>query len=438
MLVLAPIGLARALRSRALVLLHAPSFLYLVAVTGLVWMGVYAGSHRYYYLALPAAALLAAAGLDPLPRLISVGAVAGAAVAAGLYLPVLAGLAADNRGLQAAGQAASMVPGQLLTDSPAAAYYSHKPPSQIFGSGRLPLDRAQAVSDLRSRRVGPVVLEDVSYYRANSLFPDLTNGSVTAPFLRVGDERTYTVHGGKKVFVYGLGRGGADLGNGVSVAATNGDWPARGKAAPLARGAVLQVGGADVAGEGLGFGVPIARFDDGWWFAAPSEASLRESPDGGWTKTYDLTLREVDDPSGRFLRFAPGPRHARFEVTYRPTLFKGFQVTVRLVGPAASGLDQVVVLNEESAGFDDLATARRTRLGSRIGSWVPITKTSWARFRSSNVGVEWSLPAPVGGTSWHAARESRPARGIDFSGIEYSFGPGFTVADYRVSVRRSP
>ena len=353
LLVLAPIGLVRSLRSRALVLLHAPSFLYLVAVTGLVWMGVYSGSHRYYSLALPAAALLAAAGLDPLPRLMSVGAVAGAAVAAGLYLPVLTGLAADNRGLRAAGQAASVVPGELLTDSPAAAYFSHKPPSQIFGSGRLPLDRSEALAALRSKRVGPVVLEDVSYYRATSLFPDLTNGSVAAPFLRAGSERSYTVPGGKKVFVYGLGRGGANLGSGVSVAVAGNGWPARGKTAPLARGAVLQVGGTEVAGEGLGFGVPIAHFQDGWWFAAPSAGSLKESPDGGWTKTFDLTLREVDDPSGRFLRFAPGPSHARFEVTYRPKLGHGFQVIVRLAGPAAPGLEQVVVLNEESASFDD-------------------------------------------------------------------------------------
>jgi hypothetical protein len=111
---------------------------------------------------------------------------------------------------------------------------------------------------------------------------------------------------------------------------------------------------------------------------------------------------------------------------------------VQRIGPAAPGLRQVVVLNEESAGFDNLATARSTRLGSRIGSWAPITGTSWARFRSSASGVEWSMPAPGRAAAWHAARELRPASGIDFSGIEYSFGPNFTAADYQVAVRRSP
>jgi hypothetical protein len=235
-----------------------------------------------------------------------------------------------------------------------------------------------------------------------------------------------------------LGRGGADLGNGVSLAATDGDWPARGKTAALARGAVLQVRSSDVAGEGLGFGVPVAHFQDGWWFAAPSAGSLRESPDGGWTRTFDLTLREVDDPSGRFLRFEPGPSHASFEVTYRPGLPRGFKVVVRRVGPTAPGLEEVVVLNEESASFNDLATARRTLLGSHIGSWVPITHTSWARLRSSARGVEWSMPAPPPGATWHAARELWPARGIDFSGIEYSFGPDFNSFGYQVAVRRSP
>jgi hypothetical protein len=252
----------------------------------------------------------------------------------------------------------------------------------------------------------------------------------------VGGERAYTVPGGKRVFVYGLGRGGAALGSGASLAATGGDWPARGKTAALARGAVLQVVGRDVAGEGLGFGVPIAHFSDGWWFAAPSNGSLKESPDGGWTQTFALTLHEVDDPSGRFVRFAPGPSHGTFEVTYLPELSRGFHVTVRMVGPAAPGLQQVVVLNEESAGFDDLATARSKLLGSRIRSWVSITNTTWARFRSPGQGVEWSMPAPPRGAGWYAARESRPAAGIDFSGIEYTFGPNFTAFGYQVSVRR--
>jgi cellulose synthase/poly-beta-1,6-N-acetylglucosamine synthase-like glycosyltransferase len=435
---LAPLGLARSLRSRAVVLLYAPSAAYLGVVTALVWTGAYSGSHRYYYLALPAAALLAAAGLDRLPRLASVAAVGLGAAVVGLYIPVLVGLAADNRGLVAAGQAAAVVPGELLTDSPAAAYYSGKPPSQIFGSRELPADRSQAVDEVRARGVGPVVLEGISYYRASSLFPDLSTGSVSAPFLRVGRESTYTVPGGKRVFVYGLSRGSADLGDQVSVAVSEGASPARGKTAPLARGAVLQHHGADLAGGGLGFGVPIARFDDGWWFAGAPGASVAESPDGGWTKAFDLTLHEVDDPSGHFLRFESGPSHGTYQVTYRPAMGRGFQVTVRRLGPAALGLRQVVVLNEESAAFDDLATSRLTLRGSGIGSSVPIQGSSWARFRSHAADVEWSLAPPGGGGQWRFSRELLPNRGIDFSGIEYSFGPDFTSADYGVGVKRSP
>jgi hypothetical protein len=111
-------------------------------------------------------------------------------------------------------------------------------------------------------------------------------------------------------------------------------------------------------------------------------------------------------------------------------------VTVQRIGPAAPGLRQVVVLNEESAGFDNFATARSTRLGSSIGSWAPISHTSWARFRASGQGVEWSVPVPPSGAAWYAARESRPAAGINFSGIEYTFGPNFTAFGYQVSVRR--
>src|SRR5207244_410 len=86
--------------------------------------------------------------------------------------------------LIAAGQAAGANPGILVTDSPVAAYYSGKSPTQITGSQSLPLDRDQALQWLRSHGVSSVIVENISYYRATAVFPELARG---APILRDPD-----------------------------------------------------------------------------------------------------------------------------------------------------------------------------------------------------------------------------------------------------------
>lgn len=436
---LAPPGLLALLRRRSrdplLWALHLPALAYLAAVTALVWSGIYSGSHRYYEPALPALALLAASALDRLWAPAGVAATALAAAVTIAYLPVLSGLVDDNRGLVAAGRAAGAVPGALLTDSPVAAYWSRKPPAAIHGSRELPADRQEAVTWLRAHGVGSVVVEDIDYYRAARVLPDLVRGDAGPPFLPVGDEASYSVPGGKRTHVWGLDRTLVRLrGTGLALGLGAGA-PARGKTAPLGRGAYLVTGdGKDLLGGGLGFGVPIARFPDGWWYPAPT-AALAE-PDGrGWMQNFDLSLHEVDTPDGRFLRFTPGPSRASFEVSYRVS-GSWLHVSVRLRS-AVPGLQEVVVLNEQSALFDDYADANRSRLGKGVASWSKVSG-GWARFRAGRLGVEWELDAPPASADYFAARELRPQQGIDFSGLEYVFGGGFGGTEYDVKVRRSP
>lgn len=437
--VLAPFGLAAELRrpgSGALVrLLYLPALAYLAAVTALIFAGVYSGSHRYYDPSLPALALLGAAALDRLPRPVALAAAwAAAAVTIG-YLPVFGGLAADNRGLALAGRTAGAVPGALLTDSPVAAYWSRKPPSRIHGSRELPPGRAQAVGMLRAQGVGTVVVEDVGYYRATLVLPDLARGSPAAPFITLGDEPSYEVPGGKRVFAYGLDRTRAPLsGTGLDVAVAAGvRSPAVGKTAQLGKGAVLEAGTRGLAGGGLGFGVPIARFDDGWWYPG-RDTTLQAGAQGEWVEEFDLSLHEVDGADGRFLRFVPGPSHGHFAVTYR---IYGVWLHVGVLPEGvAGGVRQVVVLNEESSAFDDYADGSTTRLGDAVGSWTPVTG-GWARFQDTGLHAEWEIDAPPTPAGFQAARELGPALGIDFSGLEMIYGPAFAGADYDVKVRRS-
>ena len=433
---LLPFGLLRALRGRLLTMVALPSLLYLALVTGLVLAGVYTGSHRYYYPALPGLALAAAAAVDR-ARLPVALVPAGAAVAvAAAFIPVLNGLAADNRGLVAAGASARVLPGALLTDSPVAAYWSGKPPSQIYGSRVLPADRAGALSWMRSRGVGGLVLEDIDYYRAHAVLPDLTAGRASAPFVAVGGPSDYVVPGGKTVYVYDMRQQVLLVADGTGLTTEPGAWPARTKTAPLAKGPVLVADGRDLAGGGMGFGVPIARFTDGWWFPGPDSA-LAVLPTGdGWTRTYELDRREVDDASGAFAGFAAGPSRGQVRVTYR-TRPGELRVSVR-VARLDAGVQQVVLLNEESSAFDDYADRSATRLGRAIGSRTAVAG-DWARFRSAALGgLEWEVPAPPGAAGrFFGERESRGGS-IDFSGLEWELGADFTTVDYTISISRRP
>src|SRR5262249_46322048 len=161
--------------------------------------------------------------------------VGAALVVAAAFVPVLNGLAADNRGLQSAGDSARALSGALLTDSPTAAFWSHKPPAAIYGSRVLPTGEGPAVDWLQSHQVGGLVLEDIDYYRAHAVLPDLVRGQVAEPFVAVGkDPGAFTVPGGKRVYVYQLGPvRPVEVASGTLATVELDNRPARGKTAPL-------------------------------------------------------------------------------------------------------------------------------------------------------------------------------------------------------------
>ncbi len=153
MVVLAPLGIRAYLAGEGaarLRLIILPGLFYLGIVTALVFAGIYSGSHRYYYLALPALALLAAAGLDRHPKQLGVLSAAAAGLVTLGFLPVMASFSALDSGLVLAGRAAAGQPGGLLTDSPVAAFYSGKQPDRIFGSRDLPAEPLSATNGCTS------------------------------------------------------------------------------------------------------------------------------------------------------------------------------------------------------------------------------------------------------------------------------------------------
>jgi hypothetical protein len=433
LVVVGGVGLGLAIRARGplLRLVYAPAAVYLGVVVALVAAGEYTGSHRYLYPALPAFALLAAAALDRQPAVTRLLTAAAAGLLAVAFLPVFAGFGNANAGLVEAGRAASGSPGVLITDSPVVAYYSHKMPSEITGSQALPPDRDAAIAWIRRRGVTEVVVEDISYYRATAVFPDLATGTATPPFEPLGDERLYQAPGGKAVFAYRLG---AALNQevifpGVSAAIT--PSPAEGKSAPLAKGVTLVVDGANVAGEGMGFGVPIVHYADGWVY--PRTVSVLDMSSGDqavWKCVFQLD--EMGGDAMHDYAFVPVASRGSIEVTYTVDS-SGISVVVRPIA-LAPGYSQVAILNEESAAFDNVADPTATRTGGDFGRWVPMSG-DWARLRSAAAGVEWSLPA-LPDAQLYAGRELSPP-GFDWSGLDYVFDGPFTGAAYKIHVQEA-
>jgi hypothetical protein len=428
------VGLVAALRRAgrpgeraALRFLHVPATVYLAAVLGLVTVGAYSGSHRYLYPALPALALLAASALDRHLVVVRAAAVAAGGLLAVAFVPVFASFASDNAGLVAAGRAASGSSGVLVTDSPVAAFYSGKVPSEVVGSQSLPAERAQAFAWLRTNGVTALVLENISYYRATVVFPDLASGNANPPFGLLGDQATYQVPGGKPVYAFRFGDGMYTQALYPGVSAVMSPIPAQGKTASLAKGLGLNVGGAQVTGEGMGFGVPMVHYSDGWVYSrSTSTSDLSTANSTAWKRTFELDEIGVDAAHG----YQPIQSRGRIEVTY--TLDQtGVSIDMQVIR-LAPGYTEMGVLNEQSASFDDYADQGHTLIGSAIGPWVAVDG-SWARLRSAALGVEWSVPA-LRGAQLHGGRELSPP-GFDWAGLDYFFGAPPTTVAYHINVQ---
>jgi hypothetical protein len=425
------IGVFAAVRGHAASMwrfVYGPALIYVAVIFALVATGAYTGSHRYLYPALPSLALLAAGALDRYSTTARVATVGATAMLAIAFIPVFTSFAADNAGLVAAGRASAGSPGMLITDSPVAAYYSGKPPDQVAGSRVLPSDRQEAMSWMSAHQVTGLVLEDISYYRARAIFPDLASGHATLPFASLGEQAQYQVAGGKPVYAYRVGMVQTISG---PVSACIECAPGKGKTSPLARGVALGVAGGPVVGEGMGFGVPMVRYPDGWVYSRSATTAAETTKDHSvWRRTYQLD--EIGGDAARDYSFVSVPSRGAIEVTYTVDA-TGVSVAVQTIW-LAPGATQVGILNEQSAAFDDFADPTHTLIGSRFPNWV-LVDGAWARLRSQSLGVEWSAPA-LPGAELHAGREL-VGTDFDWAGLDYLFPASFTGTTYHLNLKEA-
>jgi cellulose synthase/poly-beta-1,6-N-acetylglucosamine synthase-like glycosyltransferase len=438
LLALGIVGLVGAIRRpetaggpAAIRFLHIPALVYLATVFALVGAGAYTGSHRYLYPALPSLALLAAAALDRQPAVARVGAAAAGALLAIAFLPVFFNFAAGNNGLIAAGRAAASQHGMLITDSPVVAYYSHRQPADIAGSQVLPPDPQRAIAWMSAYHVNALVIEGISYYRATSLFPDLAKGNASTPFAPLGEQAHYQVAGGKPVFAYRFGSELQTQSIYPGVAACIEGDSGTGKTALLAKGVVLEVNGVEAGGEGMGFGVPIVRYADGWVFPRTAHTTdVSTATATIWRRVFELDESGGNALPGGGFDFVPVASRGQIEVTYT-VKGTGIRVAVRLLS-LAPGFSEVGILNEQSAAFDDFAAdGSPTLVGHNFGSWVPVTG-AWARLQAKSLGVQFWVPS-IPGAQLHGGRELAPPD-FNWAGLDYSFGPSFTGTSYEILV----
>jgi len=276
-----------------------------------------------------------------------------------------------------------------------------------------------------------VVVENIGYYRATAVFPELAAGRPSPPFVALGNQSRYQVNGGKPVYAYRLRGALARQSIYPGVDASIAPPPPSGKTAPLAKGLTLRVAGASVAGEGIGFGVPIVRFDDGWVYPRSSTTiDLSTSSTAVWKRTFQLD--EIGGDNAHGYAFVPIASRGAIEVTYTVDA-TGVSIAVRPIWLAPRVM-QVSILNEQSASFDDFADPQQTLIGPRFPIWVSV-EGGWARLRSASLGVEWSAPA-IAGAELHAGRElTHP--GFDWAGLDYLFPSSFAGTNYHINVQEA-
>jgi hypothetical protein len=279
---------------------------------------------------------------------------------------------------------------------------------------------------MRTHEVTDLVLEDISYYRASAVFPDLLSGRSSSLFSSIGEQSSYQVAGGKTVFAYRIAVALQTIGPGI--AASISAPPGQGKTAPLARGPVLKVNGKLAAGEGMGFGVPIVHYPDGWVYSRTATTVIA---DGTWTRTYQLD--EIGGDAAHGYAFVPIPSRGEVVVTYTVDA-KGISVSAHVI-ELTPGYIEVGILNEESAQFNDFASdGSPTLVDNDFGPWVPVTG-AWARLQSANLGVQWSVPA-IAGAELHGGRE-RVSPGFDWAGLDYVFPATFTGVSYHINIQKA-
>ena len=195
---------------------------------------------------------------------------------------------------------------------------------------------------------------------------------------------------------------------------------------------MLEVAGGEVAGEGMGFGVPIVHYPDGWVYSrTATTVDVSTATSTVWKRTYQLD--EIGGDAAHNYSFVPIPSRGAIEVTYTVDS-TGVAVNVHVI-QLDLGYTEIGILNEQSAAFNDFAAdGSPTLLNGQFGNWEPVTG-AWARLQSTSLGVQWSVPT-VAGAQLHGGREHNPPD-FNWAGLDYLFPSTFAGTGYHINVQEA-
>ncbi len=241
--------------------------------------------------------------------------------------------------------------------------------------------------------------------------------------------------------------------------------------APLQKGLVLMLGDKELIEEGIGFGVPVVKYEDKTYFSTSADVQVQKNNSvyrmkktfildtvskklwrntiiddefySVWRKKFaklylrrrELTpllnkvmeLREVAKVKTEFLKVkSRGAITVNYEV--QPAIIN---VSVDCSDLMLSACQEVLVLNEQgSTTFGEYADTGGLKLvGSKIGAWAAVTATN-ASLLNPKKQLFFTLPKTSGATLFRGYEKTRNR--FSWAGLSYSLQPSHGTFNYPI------
>jgi hypothetical protein len=241
----------------------------------------------------------------------------------------------------------------------------------------------------------------------------------------------------------------------------------------LQKGLVLMLDNQELIEEGVGFGLPIAKYVDKTYFSSSAEISIEKTSSccklkktytldliskklwqkqtiddriySKWRKAFAksylshkelsplfnkiMELRAIAKIKTEFIKVKP---RGKISVTYeiQPTTIK---VNVDFEDLTLNNCQELLVLNEQgSTTFGEYFDANKLSLvGSKIGGWDAVAAKRASLF-STNNQVAFSLQGKSGATLFRGWEKTKSR--FSWAGLSYSLQPKIGTFDYEIAV----
>jgi hypothetical protein len=242
--------------------------------------------------------------------------------------------------------------------------------------------------------------------------------------------------------------------------------------APLQKGLVLMLDGREVIEEGMGFGVPVVKYNDKTYFSSSADVTFQENNSAyniGKTFVLDTISRKkfgqatyIDDglyslAHKKFAKLYLSHKNlsplfnnimelrniAKIRTEFQKVQPRGkinvnYQIQPGVINVKADfsdltldGYEELLFLNEQGSKiFDKYDDENGLRLvGNRIGGWNEVAAKQ-AFMKSSKEQISFSLQKKYGATLFRGWENTK--RRFSWAGLSYSLNPVHRIFDYSI------